>query len=83
MYESMQLLTEGYRTYSFKIRQGFLPCLDKAKQVAIKAAEEAKKRGEQAIPYVQLSGKCVWSPLADKLLKGTDKLSTGTARMER
>jgi hypothetical protein len=59
MYEAMNYITEGQRTFSFKIRKGFF----KTKEEAVVFA---KKRAE-GIPFVLLQGRCVWSPLSDKL----------------
>ena len=67
MYEAMQLLTEGSRTFSFKVRKGYYHHLDKAKEAAQKAAERAAKSGDKVVPYVQLNGQCVWSPLTERL----------------
>ena len=67
MYEAMQMLTEGHRTFAFKIRKGYYHRLDTAKEAAKRAADNAKKRGETAVPYVQLNGRCVWSPLTERL----------------
>lgn len=61
MYEAMQLIQEGSRTYSFKIRKGFF----KTKEAAIEYAK--KKKAPNGIPYVQLEGRCVWSPLSERL----------------
>ena len=62
MYEAMEYRQEGGRYYTFKIKMGFFETLEKAKQFA-------KKRAT-GIPFVQIKGRCVWSPLHDKLETG-------------
>ena len=59
MYEAMEYRKEGHRFYAFKIRMGFFKTLESAKEFAKKKAT--------GIPYVQLKGRCVWSPLSDRL----------------
>jgi hypothetical protein len=61
MYEAMQLQQEGKRTYSFKIRMGYFKNLNSAINFAKKHVTPG------ATPYIMTNGKCVWSPLTERL----------------
>lgn len=61
MFEVMQLQQQGSCTYQFKICMGYFKSLQSAVSYAKKHVEP------NATPYVMSLGKCVWSPLTERL----------------
>lgn len=61
MYEAMLMTREQGRTFVRKARMGFFKSLEAAQKVA----KEKAAFGD--VPFVQLQGRCVWSPLTERL----------------